>query len=573
MERKYIQNLYKEYMFPPDKIPLIVGNTILAGYFFGESGLAVVSLFMPIYFLFETLGYWINYGGLIKTLEEISENQTLRARSYSKLSLTLSIIVGIILAAVVLIFFDNLLKILEVPDSLKLLANDYGKSLVVAGFLLVVCSYVWQFVKIIGLQKRVKRIYALIMVVNVVACVIAEKIFALGIISLIIGMIVAEIFILVFSGVLLHKNFKENLFADIKEPLNSTWNLIYAGSSPSAGKFYSLFQVYLFNVFFLHFYGETGVAVFAVLQVAIRICRLHSQVTWQPIPPLFVVEFGDKNISSMSLIFKTGLIRAIIFTGLPAVVIFFGADFLAAQSSLNPANYDFATEALSIYSLSVILAGINSIFATVYLSTNHKILSNVVEFIRTIVAIIIFLTFAAHENVFWSFLFAEAVATVILFVGTIFIKKFGDFKTILLLGGEFFKPSLFIVADRKVGITSEQSERLKTFLSADALKFLSDWLNLLKKFSDTGKNDFLAVHIFREDDRLRLTLRGTGNLFDYSKNPDAISLIKSCNAIKKYKFNSTLGMNNLYLQITDNSPQNISTTNDVTFTISKKKFL
>ena len=548
MERKYIQNLYKDYMFPPDKIPLIVSNTILAGYFFGESGLAVVSLFMPIYFLFETLGYWINYGGLIKTLEEISENQTLRARSYSKLSFMLSIIVGIISAAIVLIFFNNLLEILEVPDSLRLLAQDYGKPLVIAGFLLVLCSYAWQFVKIIGLQKRVKRIYVLIMVVNVLACVVCEKIFALGIISLVIGMILAEIFILAFIGVQLFKNFGGNLFSEIKEPLNSTWNLIYAGSSPSAGKFYSLFQVYLFNVFFLHFYGETGVAVFAVLQIAIRICRLHSQVTWQPLPPLFAMEFGDKNVSSINFMLKTALIRAAIFTGLPAVVIFSGADFLAAQSSLNPENYNFAAEALSIYSLSVILAGINSIFITIFL-TNHKILSNVAEFARSIVAIIIFLTFAAPEHVFWSFLFAEVVAAVILFAGIIFIKKFGDFKTILLLGREFFKPSLFIVIDRQAGITSEQNERLKMFLSPEALKFISDWLNLLKKFSDTGKNDFLAVHIFREDDRLRLTLRGTGNLFDYAANSDAISLIKSYSAIKKYKLNSTLGLNNLYLQM------------------------
>lgn len=569
MERKYIQNLYKDYMFPPDRIPLIVSNTILAGYFFGESGLAVVSLFMPIYFIFETLGYWINYGGLIKTLEEISENQTLRARSYSKLSLTLSILVGIITAALVLIFFNNLLEILEIPESLKLLAQDYGKPLVVAGFLLMLCSYAWQFVKIIGLQKRVKRIYILIMVVNVLACVVCEKIFALGIISLVIGMILAEIFILAFTGVQLFKNFGGNLFSEIKEPLNSTWNLIYAGSSPSTGKFYSLFQVYLFNVFFLHFYGETGVAVFAVLQVAIRICRLHSQVTWQPLPPLFAMEFGDKNISSMSLIFKTALIRAAIFTGLPAVVIFSGADFLAAQSSLNPENYNFAAAALSIYSLSVILAGINSIFITIYL-TNHKILSNVAEFTRSVVAIIIFLKFAAPEYVFWSFLFAEVVASMILLVGTILIKQFGHFKTPLLLREEFFKPSLFIVVDRKAGITSEQGDRLKTFLAPEPLKFLSDWLNLLKKFSDTGKNDFLAVHIFREDDRLRLTLRGTGNLFDYAENPDAISLIKSCATIEKYKFNSTLGMNNLYLQIIDNFPRNISNTSNVAFTIAKK---
>jgi len=548
-EQKYIQNLYKNYMFPPDRIPLIVSNTILAGYFFGESGLAVVSLFMPIYFIFETLGFWINYGGLIKTLEEISEGQTLRARSYSSLSFTLSIVVGIIAAALVLFFFDNLLEILEIPESLKLLAQDYGKPLVIAGILLILSSYAWQFVKVIGLQKRVKQIYVLIMVVDVLGCVISEKIFAFGIISLVIGMIAAEIFILAFIGVLLHKNFKENLFAEIKEPFNLTVNLIYAGSSPSAGKFYSLFQVFLFNIFFLHFYGETGVAVFAVLQVAIRICRLHAQVTWQPVPPLFAMEFGDKNFSSMFMLFKTALIRAVIFAVLPAVVIYFGADFLAAQSSLNPNSYDFAAEALSVYSLSVVLAAVNSIFITLYLSTEHKILSNVAEFARSIVAIIIFLKFAAPEQVFWSFLFAEVVATVILIAGTIFIKQIRKYKTILLLGEEFLKPSLFIVADRKIGITSEQSERLKTFLTPEALKFLSDWLTLLKKYSDTGKDDFLAVHIFREDDNLRITLRGTGNLFDYSTNAEANSLIKSFKSIEKTKFNSTLGTNNLYLQL------------------------
>ena len=226
----------------------------------------------------------------------------------------------------------------------------------------------------------------------------------------------------------------------------------------------------------------------------------------------------------MFLIFKIALQRAVIFAVLPAVVIYFGADFLAAQSSLSPDSYTFAAQALSIYALSVVLAAINSIFITLYLSTEHKIISNVAEFMRSIVAIIIFLKFAAHENVFWSFLFAEVVATVILFVGTILIKQIGNFKTILLLGREFFKPSLFIVADRKVEITSEQSE-----------------------------HDFLAVHIFREANSLRLTLRGTGNLFDYSANPETISLIKSCTAIEKYKFSSTLGMNNLYLRISDTS--------------------
>ena len=155
----------------------------------------------------------------------------------------------------------------------------------------------------------------------------------------------------------------------------------------------------------------------------------------------------------------------------------------------------------------------------------------------------------ALENIFWSFLIAEVVASVILLFGNILIKKSGNFKTVLLLEQDFFKPSTFMVVDRKAGITAEETENIKKFLSDETLKFLNDWLNLLKKFSDTGKDDFLAIHILSEDKKIFITLHGTGKLFDYSTNSDANSLIKSCKAVEKYKFNSTLGMNNLYLQL------------------------
>lgn len=535
-KQKFIQQLFKNYMFPPDKIPLLVSNTILAGYFFGEDGLAVVSLFMPIYFLFETAGYWINYGGLIKTLEEIGDNQTLRARSYSSLALTLSIITGIFLAALVLIFFENFLGILGVPEALKILAQDYGKFLVVVGFLLLISSYIWQFVKVIGLQTRIKKIYTLIMLVDVLGCVICEKVFGLGIISLIIGMVAAEIFIIAFGGVQLRKTFKENLFAKSQEPINSALSLLYAGSSVSAGKFYSLFQVYIFNLFFLEFYGTAGVAVFAVLQVAIRICRLHVQVTWQPLPPLLTMELGDKNISSMILIFKRAMQSAVIFAALPAAVIFFGADFLVTQSSLNPAEYNFAADALSTYNLSVVLAAVNSVFITVYLSTEHKIFFNVTEFARSIVAVILFLKFAAPENVFWSFLFAEGVAFLILAGGIFFLQKFKGYRTLLLSDKKIFRPSCYEVFDyaEKVWAT----DKLKNFLEQEkissrrALAELQNWRQRFEEITPNAKNHYLTVHIYTDEKFLHMTLRDNGNRIERTQ--------------QNIKF--TLGLNNIFYE-------------------------
>ena len=545
-EAKYMGSLFKKYMLPPDKIPLIVSNMILAGYFFGEEGLAVVSFLMPVFFLFETVGFWINYGALTKSLKAVSANESNLARSYSTLALTLSVTVAIILFGVVMLNFEGLLNVLGVPNELRGLARQYGLSMAISGIFLVIASYFWQFVKLVGLQARIKKIYVVIMLVDVAVTVVCVKIFGLGIISLSIGMTGTLLFVIFMSGTWLLKSFKQNLFGEIQSPLKSIAEILSEGSAPAVGKFYSLFIVLILNGLLLKLYGVGGVAIFGVLQSAIRICRLHSQVTWQPVSPILTMEYADRNLSSMLLFLKVTLQRAFVMAALPAVVIFFGADYFAAQIDVDSSLLDFASGAFQAYSLSVVFAAINSVFIIAYSVLSRKIFANVLEFLRSLALILLFIKFSEPLLMFWSFLFAEVVTLIILAAYGFALGKSKGLKTPLLLEPSFFQESLFAVADRKQGLTNELDNKI---LNAEIVKFIGDWLALVKKFSDTDKNDFTAIHARKDGDGMKVTLRSTGKLFDYGADSQALQLIQSLRGLESFKCTFTLGMNNLYLTL------------------------
>ena len=540
-EQKYMKILFKGYMIPPDKIPLIVSNTVLAGYFFGDGGLAIVSFLMPVFFLFETFGFWINYGAFAKSIKAVGNNETQLARSYSSLALTLSVIVGIILSIIVISVFPNLINLLEIPSGLHQMAEEYGIMMAISGIFLVIASYFWQFVKMVGFQARIRKIYIPIMIVDVLVTIICIKIFNLGIVSLPIGMIGALLFVILMSASWLWKSFKQNLFAKVENPVKSTFEVLSAGSAASLGKFYSLFIVFFFNIILIQNYGVDGVAIFAVLQTAIRICRLHSQVTWQPLLPILTMEYGDKNLASMFLLLKHSLIQAVIMAVLPAIVIFFGADYFTSELPLHT----FAVEVFQVYSLSVVFAAINSIFIIAYSITNHNVFANVLEAFRSLILIVLFINFTDVSLIFWSFLFAEVVTLILIVIGGFILCKMNNLKSPLLLKAEFFRPSLFLIVDRQQGLTDENKNQIMSIASEKILQFINDWLQIVKEFSDTGKNDFTSIHITND----KITLRSMGKLFNYESNSQAAGIVQNLEEFKNHKYTYTLGMNNLYLTL------------------------
>lgn len=116
-EKAFFKKIFKEYMLP-DRFPLIAVSTFLAGYFFGEDGLAAFSFMLPIYFLFIVAGFAINFGAFSLAVDAVSKSQSEVAQKYSTAALKLSIVVGLILALGVNVFFWQIVEFEHVPPNL-----------------------------------------------------------------------------------------------------------------------------------------------------------------------------------------------------------------------------------------------------------------------------------------------------------------------------------------------------------------------------------------------------------------------------------------------------------------------
>ncbi len=553
-EKTFFKQLVKEYMVP-DRLPLIAISTFLAGYFFGENGLATFTLLLPLYFLFIIAGTWINFGAFSMSMKAVGNNETYNAQAYSNLALRASLTAGIFLSVLVILSFSQILELLKVPPELFYLAEPFGKTLAIAGILLILSCYILQFLKVAGMQKQLKLIYKAMLIINAAVSFFCIKILNFGMEGLALGMSTATLFCIVFEGKRLYKFFGKNLFAPIQEPFTSLRKLLIAGNALGLSKIFSLSQILLFNTICFRFYGVEGVAVFGVLQIAIRLCRIASSMTFQALTPVLLVELGDKNIKAMMSVLKETLRRGLIFGAIiPLVILWGGADWLATKTSLDAAWYALLIDGFHGYSVSLIFGTVNAVFIMAFLCLEHNFFSNFLAFLRSFALLLIFLWGIAADNpalLWWCFLFAEGVTFLILAAGIFFLTKTQNYKTPLLLDKKYFCPSAYFVLTRAENSIQSARVEIEKFIEKSAANFPADkiqeklqqWLKIFDENSPRQKAHLTAVHLCKDGDNLRITLRDNGKRFDYR----IYSKKYSAEVGENFSFKYALGLNNIYL--------------------------
>ena len=534
-EQSFTKKVFEKYMLP-DKFPLVAINTFIAGYFFGEEGLGIFAFLLPIYYLFVVIGTWVNFGAFTLTMRSIGQDEGEVARGYSKLALTFSIAVGAILFLTLQIFFPQMLELLGMPAELFDKAEKCGRILLTVGLIIVPTCYAVQFLKIVGMQLRLKPVFQTMMILDAAVSCCCVKFLGFGLEGIAIGIGSSILFCLAFSFRLLHKNFGKNLFAPIREPIERLKKLLYAGSPMALSKFLSLSQIFLFNTICFKLYGTPGVAIFSAVLMAIRICRTPLSMSIQAITPMFLIELGDHNIKAIMLTLKETIRRGLTFAGLlPTLPLFFGASWFASKSDLDPIWHGIMADAFQAYALSIIFAVINSIFLTALLTLEHEIFANVLAVLRSFLLLAIFLAWQP-EYLWWSFLFAEAVTFLILIAGIFFLQKFKGYRTPVLLEEKVFRPSCYEVFDYKE--KNWATDKLEAFLeqrkisARAALEELQNWRRRFEENTPNGKKHYLAVHLHTDEKFLYMTLRDNGNRIERTQ-PNI-----------KY----ALGLNNIYLR-------------------------
>lgn len=212
---------------------------------------------------------------------------------------------------------------------------------------------------------------------------------------------------------LLDKNASLNLYTG-----EFSWNLLgkilWNGSSEGVTALSNAFTVYLFNVTFMSFYGETGVTAFTIINYIAQITIIIVFGVSDGVSPIISYNYGGKYFSRVrqTLLAACG-INLLLGGGVYLLVFFLGEQLIRGFEKENLEIIAVASHGAKIYGLSFLLCGNNILMSAYFTSLGNAVYSALVALSRGVVfvgvGILVLIPLFGQNGIWWVVPFAEVM--------------------------------------------------------------------------------------------------------------------------------------------------------------------
>lgn len=398
---------------------------------------AGLNLVFPVVMIVGGLGMMFGTGGAALIGKYLGQEKKDKANKVFTNVLVFSMIVGCIFSIAAGIFTEPLVKLLastdpDSNDAMIKAATTYGRILLFTQPLFILQT-LFQSLLLVNEKPMKSFLFTLIAgLTNIFLDILFVGTFKWGLIGAaaasVIGYAVGG-----FGGMFYFLFSKDNLFnlTHFKPDFRAMRKVITNGSSEFVNNVSSSIVSIVFNLQLLKFFGRDGVASYGILMyvgyVFIAIFLGYSF----GIEPIVSYNYGAKNKAELHNI----LTKSTIFIGICSVVMCLFAILLSKPAAILFSNGSetlatLTTNAMLIYSLSFLLAGLSILYSCFFTALNNGLISALISFLRTLVFqigfVFLFPLFMGEYGIFWAIVGAEFMS---LFFAVFFIllkkKKYG----------------------------------------------------------------------------------------------------------------------------------------------------
>ena len=506
---------------------MLLSDSIIAGFFIGESGVAGINAITPVTAIVTFFGDLVSTGVGIVFTREVGAMRKRRADEIYGQGLIISIGIGLISALLIFVFGNTYFSVSGITGETLERALEYYRFVPINAFLTIVIFYLEQMVYSDGDELVNNICYGFQIGGNVVCSIILTKF--LGMTGIILGSIIGNS--LGILTCIVHYFRKKNT-------LHFVWHLSfkdflltsrYSIVDSSVYICWGLMD-YVMIGFVSRNYGDTGLIALAVVVSLIEFGVVMDGVG-MAMQPLIGTYFGEKNHKLIKRVMRSGIKAAIIEGAVAtALIMIFAKQFCGLFGVTEGASLSSAMTAIRIVCLGFIFC------STVSLTTSYYMLIDRIGMATC---------FACFQNgllyillpILGSVLFGInglwagfAVAPVLTLVcAMLFVyKKFGKDNFPFLLKN---MESEIIVMDDTLtpGSASALSEKVADSLLAHqypketanhAALFAEEiGLTVLDVNKQSKKPVLVELSIFFENDSVLIIERDSGKLFDLT-DPD-----------------------------------------------------
>ncbi|MCI9360750.1 MAG: MATE family efflux transporter [Hungatella sp.] len=397
--------------------------------FVGKTSFAAVNFIMPFLMILGAVGFMFGTGGSALISKTMGEGDDKKAQSLFSLFIYVSIICGIIIAALGIAFLRPVAVLLGAQDTMLKDCIIYGKIILLAlpAFLL---QYEFQSFFVTAGKPQLGLIVTIASgVTNMVLDALLVAVFSLGL----PGAAAATAFSQVVGGVIpLLYFFRPNSsllrLTKAKYDGQAILKACTNGSSELMSNISMSLVSMLYNAQLIAYAGEDGVAAYGVLMY-VNMIFLAAFIGYSVgTAPVIGYHYGAENHRELKSLLK----KSLNIIGILSVAMLIAAEVLARPLAAVYVGYDpdllnLTLRGFVIFSFSFLFAGIAIYGSSFFTALNNGLVSALISFLRTMVfqiaAVLIFPLIWGIDGIWGSIVIAELMAALVTILFLMGMKK------------------------------------------------------------------------------------------------------------------------------------------------------
>jgi len=410
-------------------IPVVLGllasssagiiDGMFIGNYIGETGLAAVTLCVPVFPLLMGIEILFSTGGEVFCGKFIGEGNNKKASDvFTKVTIVIFVI-SLLVVLIGLAFLDPIVYLLGASKELHQMTSDYLRIIIMSAPLIATFSLSY-FVRVDGRPNLSATALIVTAILNVLLDYIFIAYLDWGIIGAAWGTVLSYVAIpiLLLPHFLLKRG--RLTFVMPTKSFQILGKIAFNGSSEFLSEVSGGILLFVINITMMKYYGMQGVAAYAVVGYLLFFTSMASYGVSDSLKSIVSVNFGAKKRIRIAAFLRVAIITVVSF-GLVLVILTqinsnaFVQLFLKGDvhSTVSRLANDFI---LSISPVLLIL-GVNIILSAYFTAVHKPKPSLVISLLRTLVLPILFIpvitTFAGGHGITTALIISEIVTLVI----------------------------------------------------------------------------------------------------------------------------------------------------------------
>lgn len=542
-------------------------DAVILGNAFGESGLSVLAVAMPVYMIYNLFGFAFGVGGSLKVSECIGAEDKNGANVYFTQTVLFSVIISVVIAVFGTLFLPEI--ILLTGGAGLDAAVDYLLPIVLTAPLFILAPVLSLLIRSDADPSLSTLGISISVVVNLLCDVIFIFVMGLGIFGAALAMVLGQLAaIIVYLQHFLKKQNHLKLQPVTVSP-KIVFKLFRGGFGIASSYVYLGITLIVVNNILNAVVGVGGLAVYNILfNISLFAYAVFDGISLA-LTPLIATFTGEKDTegvyNTMRLSIKTSIALGVLCT----VVLLLFAEPIAALFGVRQ-DLPLVVLTIRIFAFSVIQSCLNCVMANYYQTIKWHTFAEIIYLMRGFVLLVIFsvwfIPIFGVAGTALAIVGAESLTTVFLLVTALIIKKKGDYRNLYLYREPIIPKENLYETTLSSDITELQTcvEEIEAFCEKlDIDRKNAYYINLTIEelavniinfgFND-GKPHYINIKIalFDEDIYIRLRDDSTSyNPFEESEKPDeeldylGVSIVRA--KAKSFAYNRTLVFNNLLI--------------------------